>query len=132
MKALAYIRFMNLLRAFRLVSNIECYSMEKRKPHYDLDLVKALTNSGRCTFSSAALAGASALGLDETAIVRIIANLQPKDFHISKMASSQAKIWLDLYRPMTAAGQIYLKIKATDDVFIVSFIPKSATLSAGA
>lgn len=106
--------------------------MEKKKPHYDLNQVKLLVNAGRIAFSNAALSGASALGLDESAIVKIVASLQIKDFYVSKMANSQAKVWLDLYRPITTMGQIYLKLKVTGDVFVVALIPKSAASSSGA
>lgn len=106
--------------------------MEKRKPHYDLNHLRTLIASGRIAFSNAALAGGSALSMDEEKMTLVVSNLQPKDFHLSKMANSQTKVWLDLYRPITDKGQIYLKIKATDDVFVVSFIPKSALSAAGA
>lgn len=103
--------------------------MEKRKPHYNLSLIKRLTSEGKIVFSNAALSGASALSLDDLALAQVVANLQPKDFHISKMANTETKIWLDLYRPITHVGVVYLKIKVSDSVFIVSFVPKSATLS---
>lgn len=106
--------------------------MEKRKPHYDLAYIRTLIAQGRFACSQAALAGASAISMDESAIFEIISHLVPTDFHLSKMANAQSKVWLDLYRPMTCRGQVYLKLKATDDVFVVSFIPKSAVGSAGA
>ncbi len=31
------------------------------------------------------------------------------------------RVWQDLYRPRTSAGEIYLKLTVVDDVLIVSF-----------
>lgn len=106
--------------------------MDKKKAHYDLGCIKSLIVQGRVAFSSATLAGAGALSMDEAAITEVIANLEHSDFYLSKMASSQTKIWLDLYRPITSRGQIFLKLKAVDDLFIVSFVPMTASRSSGA
>ncbi len=33
------------------------------------------------------------------------------------------RIWQDVYRPATVAGDIYLKLTVIDDVLVVSFKP---------
>lgn len=31
------------------------------------------------------------------------------------------RIWQDVYRPMTSAGRVYLKLTVIDDLLVVSF-----------
>ena len=47
--------------------------------------------------------------------------LAPGDFHKSMTTHADHRIWQDVYRPMTAAGRVYLKLTVIDDVLIVSF-----------
>jgi motility quorum-sensing regulator/GCU-specific mRNA interferase toxin len=72
----------------------------------------------RATFS--ALAGGAALGFGFEEIVRIVAALAPRDFYKSMTTHADHRIWQDVYRPKTPAGQVYLKLTAID-VLIVSF-----------
>jgi len=73
----------------------------------------------RSTFS--ALAGAAALGFDFDGIVAVILTLTPKDFYKSMTTYADHRIWQDVYRPATKAGEVYLKLTVIDDVLIVSF-----------
>jgi motility quorum-sensing regulator/GCU-specific mRNA interferase toxin len=68
-----------------------------------------------------ALVGAAALGLDFAGIVAVIMSLTAKDFYKSMTTHSDHKIWQDVYRPVTIAGEVYLKLTVVDDVLIVSF-----------
>lgn len=47
--------------------------------------------------------------------------LTPADFHKSMTTHSDHRIWQDVYRPTTPAGEVYLKLTVIDDVLIVSF-----------
>ena len=47
--------------------------------------------------------------------------LAPGDFYKSMTTHADHRIWQDVYRPMTAAGRVYLKLTVIDDVLIVSF-----------
>jgi motility quorum-sensing regulator/GCU-specific mRNA interferase toxin len=47
--------------------------------------------------------------------------LAPGDFHKSMTTHADHRIWQDVYRPMTAAGRVYLKLTVIEDVLIVSF-----------
>ncbi len=48
-------------------------------------------------------------------------SLKPKDFYKSMTTHGDHRIWQDVYRPKTDAGEVYLKLTVVDDVLIVSF-----------
>jgi motility quorum-sensing regulator/GCU-specific mRNA interferase toxin len=47
--------------------------------------------------------------------------LSPTDFYKSMTTHADHRIWQDVYRPSTTAGEVYLKLTVVDDVLIVSF-----------
>ncbi len=47
--------------------------------------------------------------------------LTPADFYKSMTTHADYKVWQDVYRPSTQAGDVYLKLTVIDDVLIVSF-----------
>jgi motility quorum-sensing regulator/GCU-specific mRNA interferase toxin len=55
--------------------------MEKRSPHCQLSIVKALIQQGKVRTTYTALTGASALGLDVAGIVEVVLALTGKDFY---------------------------------------------------
>ena len=81
--------------------------MEKRTPHCRLGVVKAMVVAAKVRATVSALASGAALGFG---------------FGRSS-ASSHAdhRVWQDVYRPKTPAGEVYLKLTVIDDVLIVSF-----------
>lgn len=95
--------------------------MEKRTPHCKLPVVKALVEAGKVRAAFTALAGGAALGLDFKGMVGVVMALTPQDFHKSMTTHADHRIWQDVYRPMTAVGEVYLKLTVIDDVLIVSF-----------
>lgn len=95
--------------------------MEKRTPHYQLSLVKMLIEEGRIRSTFSALSGAAALGFDFAGMVSVIAALTARDFYKSMTTHADHKIWQDVYRPTTQAGDVYLKLTVVDDLLIVSF-----------
>ena len=95
--------------------------MEKRSPHCKLPTVKAMIEAGKVRASFSALAGGAALGFDFDGIVEVVMALKPADFHKSMTTHADHRIWQDVYRPMTPAGEVYLKLTVIDDVLIVPF-----------
>ncbi len=65
--------------------------------------------------------GAVALGFDLDGMLAVIQALTMADFHKSMTTHADHRVWQDVYRPMTAAGGVYLKLTVIDDVLIVSF-----------
>jgi len=51
----------------------------------------------------------------------VVAALTPKDFYKSMTTHADHRIWQDVYRPKTSAGDVYLKLTVIEDVLIVSF-----------
>lgn len=95
--------------------------MEKQTPHCKLPAVKTLVNAGKVRATFSALAGGAALGIDFEGMLKIVMALTPKDFYKSMTTHADHKIWQDVYRPVTPAGEVYLKLTVVDDVLIVSF-----------
>ncbi|SPF48650.1 motility quorum-sensing regulator [Syntrophobacter sp. SbD1] len=95
--------------------------MEKRTPHCKLSVIKAMIQAGNVRITLSALAGGAALGFDADGIVGVIMGLRPKDFHKSMTTHSDHRIWQDVYRPATSAGEVYLKLTVIDEVLVVSF-----------
>ena len=95
--------------------------MEKRTPHCKLPVVKAMVSAGKVRSTLSALAGGAALGFDFEGIVGVVMELTPADFHKSMTTHADHRVWQDVYRPTTSAGEVYLKLTVIDDVLIVSF-----------
>jgi motility quorum-sensing regulator/GCU-specific mRNA interferase toxin len=95
--------------------------MEKRTPHCKLPVVKRLVGKGKVRMTRTALVGAAALGLDALAIIEVVKALVPADFFKSMTTYEDHKVWQDVYRPRTSAGEVYLKLTVIEDVLIVSF-----------
>lgn len=95
--------------------------MEKRTPHCKLAVVKTLLAAGRVRATVSALAGGAALGFGFGEIIAVVAGLTPRDFYKSMTTHADYRIWQDVYRPKTRAGDVYLKLTVLDDLLIVSF-----------
>jgi motility quorum-sensing regulator/GCU-specific mRNA interferase toxin len=61
------------------------------------------------------------LGFDAEGIVGVVIALTPNDFYKSMTTHADHRIWQDVYRPATSAGEVYLKLTVVDEVLIVSF-----------
>lgn len=68
-----------------------------------------------------ALAGAAALGFDFDGMVAVVLALTARDFYKSMTTRADHRVWQDVYRPTTRAGEVYLKLTVVDGVLIVSF-----------
>ncbi len=95
--------------------------MEKRSPHCHLSVVRGLIEEGKVRSTFSALAGGAALGFDFQGIVAVVLALTPRDFYKSMTTHADHRVWQDVYRPTTPAGEVYLKLTVIQDVLIVSF-----------
>jgi len=59
--------------------------------------------------------------VDVADMLSVILSLTSADFYKSMTTHADHKIWQDVYRPSTSAGDVYLKLTVIDDVLIVSF-----------
>ena len=98
--------------------------MEKRRPHYPLDLVQKLaTDPSRTRFTKSALDGAAELDFDTAAMRQVLVQLRREDFFKSMTTYADNSIWQDVYRPIVSGVPLYVKLTifATENVLIVSF-----------
>ena len=95
--------------------------MEKRTPHCQLSIVRSLIQAGKVRSTVSALAGAAALGFDFDGMVAVVLALTARDFYKSMTTHADHRVWQDVYRPTTRAGEVYLKLTVVDGVLIVSF-----------
>ena len=83
--------------------------------------VKALVEANKVRTTHAARACANDLGFGLSDMLAVVMALTPADFYKSMTTHVDHTIWQDVYRPNTAAGDLYLKLTVIDDVLIVSF-----------
>jgi len=95
--------------------------MEKSTPHCKLSVVKALVEAGKVSATHSARLGATALGLEFMDMLAVVMALTNTDFYKSMTTYGDHTVWQDVYRPITQAGGVYLKLTVIDDVLIVSF-----------
>jgi motility quorum-sensing regulator/GCU-specific mRNA interferase toxin len=95
--------------------------MEKKTPHCNLAVVKALVEVGKVRPTHTARMSDSLLGFDFKGMIAVVASLTMKDFYESMTTHADSRMWQDVYRSKTAAGDVYLKLTVIEDVLIVSF-----------
>jgi motility quorum-sensing regulator / GCU-specific mRNA interferase toxin len=95
--------------------------VEKGTPHCKLAVVKALIAAGQVRTTKLAREGAAALGFDFDGMLGVVAALTMADFYKSMTTHADHRVWQDVYRPTTPAGEVYLKLTVVGDVLIVSF-----------
>lgn len=95
--------------------------MEKPSPHCKLSMVNAFVEAGKVRATHSARLGATALGMEVSDMLAVVMALTPADFYKSMTTHADHKVWQDVYRPSTPAGDVYLKLTVIDDVLIVSF-----------
>jgi motility quorum-sensing regulator / GCU-specific mRNA interferase toxin len=95
--------------------------MEKNTPHCKLSIVRRLVEADQVRTTRSAREGASALGFDFDEMLAVVMALTTNDFFKSMTTYDDHKVWQDVYRPVTSAGRVYLKLTVIDDVLVVSF-----------
>jgi motility quorum-sensing regulator/GCU-specific mRNA interferase toxin len=80
-----------------------------------------LIESGHVRATKAAREGAAALGINYDSMIDVVLALTAADFYKSMTTHADHRVWQDVYRPTTAAGEVYLKLTVIDGVLIVSF-----------
>jgi motility quorum-sensing regulator / GCU-specific mRNA interferase toxin len=98
--------------------------VEKRKPHYLLNYIKAaFSDPGKLNRSFASQQGADALQMDDNAVVALIQKLTAADFHKSMTSYSDNRVWQDVYKPKVGKTKLYVKftIDSNKALFLISF-----------
>ena len=96
--------------------------MEKRTPHCNLSVVKALVEAGKVRATASAFNGARDLGINNlTGMCEVIMTLTSTNFYKSMTTHADHRIWQDVYHVQIAENEVYLKLTVIDDALIVSF-----------
>ncbi len=98
--------------------------MEKKKPHYPLELVKCLiVDERRDPFTQSAKNGAAEMGLKAGELRGIVAGLAARDFYKSMTTHGSSRVWQDVYRPVTRMGAAYVKltVNPAKNLIVLSF-----------
>jgi motility quorum-sensing regulator/GCU-specific mRNA interferase toxin len=98
--------------------------MEKRKPHYALDIIKAaFADAGSLNRSFVSKQGADELDMDDSAVVAVIQGLSQRDFDKSMTSIVDHRVWQDVYKPSVGARTIYVKftLDAQQAPLLISF-----------
>lgn len=87
--------------------------MDKGKPTYDLEAFKAASlDRKQVSFTTSALRGAFALGLDVTGMVATIQTMRRKHFYKSMTSNADHTLWQDVYHVPAEGCVIYVKFTA--------------------
>ena len=97
------------------------FGMDKPRPTYDVEAFKSAVAEGRADFTQSAVSGARALGYGLAEMKAAIAAMTRRQFYKSMTSLADHRVWQDVYRPVTSAGKVYLKLTVMEDVLIVSF-----------
>ncbi|MFH1117945.1 MAG: type II toxin-antitoxin system MqsR family toxin [Pseudomonadota bacterium] len=91
--------------------------MEKRKPHYDLDEVKAVVADPKINpFTANARREGTALGLRPQEMREVVLSLSATDFYKSMTTYHDNRVWQDVYHAVTQDGKVlYIKITGYTD-----------------
>ena len=91
--------------------------MEKKRPHYDLRLIKEafsdIENLGPMT--GTARNGVRALGFSDEDIVNVVQSLRAREFYKSMTSHLDHTIWQDVYCPKYQSVQLYLKFSRDEE-----------------
>jgi motility quorum-sensing regulator/GCU-specific mRNA interferase toxin len=87
--------------------------VEKRKPTYDLEALKAAFHSVEALHvTSTAVRTAAILGFGRAEIVATIQTMQRTQFHKSMTSYADHRVWQDVYHVPSVAGLLYVKFTA--------------------
>ena len=95
--------------------------MEKATPHCKLATIKAMVEQGSVRATTTAFSDAAAMGFDFDSMLSVVMALAQADFYKSMTTHADHRLWQDVYRPKSPAGEVYLKLTVIDYVLIVSF-----------
>ncbi|NGY06982.1 type II toxin-antitoxin system MqsR family toxin [Solimonas terrae] len=96
--------------------------MEKRRPHYRLELIRtAVAQHRELAFTASARTGVMEMGLSLEQALLVIADLESRAFYKSMTTLVDHKLWQDVYHAPTPAGMAYVKFTLRDGSVVISF-----------
>lgn len=101
--------------------------MEKRKPSYDLDAIKAAIGTTKTlSIMDSAFLSAAALGFDRAGIAQVIMGMTRKMFVKSMTTYANHRVWQDVYHVPVPEMILYVKFQAgiLTEFTVISFKEK--------
>jgi motility quorum-sensing regulator/GCU-specific mRNA interferase toxin len=95
--------------------------MEKNKPHYSLNALKAVVAAGGFkSFTAAAQNGADAMEISQADAVGVVLALGHGQFYKSMTTHADHRVWQDVYHTHCPNGRwAYIKLTLRDDGVVV-------------
>jgi hypothetical protein len=96
----------------------------RRQARYPLKAIKAaFSDLTRMNRTMAAANGAEDLGMDEQAVVDVVAGLTGRDFDKSMPSDISPAIWQDVYKPIIDGRELYVKftLDTRGELLLISF-----------
>lgn len=103
------------------------WAMEKLRPTYDLDAIKAAIGSiETLAITTSALRDAVDLGFDRPGIVEVIASISRKMFIKSMTTFADHRVWQDVYNVPARGLVLYVKFQSdvVTEFTVISFKEK--------
>lgn len=101
--------------------------MEKRRPTYALEAIKAALGSmDTLAMTSSALRDAIGLGFDRAGVAETIAGIERSMFYKSMTTFADHRLWQDVYHVPARGMTLYVKFQAdvVTDFIVMSFKEK--------
>ncbi len=97
--------------------------MEKRTPHYRLDVIKTeVLAREEKAFTYTAIRGGYEMGLTLQDMVRVVTGLNRSQFYKSMTTIHDNTIWQDVYHANTKMDMAYVKVTLrSDGAIVISF-----------
>lgn len=97
--------------------------MEKRKPHYDLEVIKAaVVRDGVASFTATARSGFKAMGLTERQALVAVSMLSAPMFYKSMTTHADHAVWQDVYHAHCPNGKTaYVKLTLQSGRLVIQF-----------
>jgi motility quorum-sensing regulator/GCU-specific mRNA interferase toxin len=97
--------------------------MEKCKPHYQLDAVKAVVSQlGKMAFTRTGLFNSLAMGLSGDEAIGVVLTLSKEMFYKSMTTHTDHTLWQDVYHAPCLNGKTaYVKITLRGGAVIIQF-----------
>lgn len=113
-----------MLPIFNVIHKID--DMEKKNPHYDLDVVQAVVaREGVSAFTATARSGFMSLGLSGAEALALVASLSRAMLYKSMTTHSDHRVWQDVYHAPCHNGKIaYIKVTLQDGAVVIQFKEK--------
>ncbi len=88
---------------------------EKREPHYDLERVKRAFRADDVVTPTRVKRYLAARKWNTRTVCEVFETPKPRDLHKSQAHRERPGVWLDIYRPTTVYGRLYVKFTMHED-----------------